>query len=104
MTSQPSNGPNRPGASPPTEIDWSGITFLALGLFALLLPYICVPYVGLYGASAVAVVVFLAWAAVMPISCIGGHLLGSLVAMVMFFSTVALAVASLVRFVVSLAA
>ena len=83
-------------------VDWGLFVFLALGIVALLVPHISIPFIGLYWATVVAVAVFVLWLMVMPTTCMSGGLICSLVAMAIFFNTIGLLLAAVIRFVVSL--
>lgn len=83
-------------------IDWGLIVFLTLGIAALLLPYISIPFVGVYWAAVVAIAVFVVWVTVMPSTCMNGGLICSLVAMAVLFNTIGIVLGAAVRFLVSL--
>ena len=100
------NSPGDPSREPKTRnhegVDWGLFVFLALGIVALLVPYISIPFVGVYSAAVVAVAVFVLWVMVMPTTCMSGGLICSLVAMAIFFNTIGLVLAAVIRFLVSL--
>ena len=106
MAAEELNGPDAPskGLNAPNHdtVDWGLIVFLALGIVALLVPHISIPFVGVYWAAVVAVAVFVLWGTVMPTTCMSGGLICSLVAMAIFFNTTGLVLAVVIRFVVSL--
>ena len=95
--------PSDESQAPSNEgMDWGLVIFLTLGVVALLLPHISIPFVGLYWAAVVAVVVFVVWVTVMPTTCMSGGLVCSFVAMAVLFNTLGIVLAAGIRFVVSL--
>ncbi|QDU12113.1 hypothetical protein V202x_55380 [Gimesia aquarii] len=105
MVTEKSNTCSEPSDEVPAQsyegIDWGLAIFLVLGVVALLLPHVSIPFVGVYWAAAVAVVVFVVWNTVMPTTCMSGGLICSLVAMAVIFNTLGIVLAVVIRLIVS---
>lgn len=105
MTTDDSNATHEPSdefSAQTKGVDWALILFLSLGVAALLLPHISLPFVGAYWAAVLAVAIFALWVMVMPTTCMNGGLIFSLVAMAVLFNTVGIVLAAAIRFAVSL--
>lgn len=96
---------SEPGDQFPTQnergIDWGFALFLVLGVVALLLPSLSIPFVGVYWAAVVVVIVLVVWFTVMPTTCMSGGLICSLVALVILSSTLGIVLIAVARFIVS---
>lgn len=89
------------GTSPESTDHWLHVS-LALALVALAAPHIVLWVCGVYWAVLVGLVVWIAWFATMPTTCVNGGFIFSLVGMSIALNATGLALLGVVKFVVSL--
>lgn len=86
----------------PSSFDWGFIVYLLLAVGAITAPHVVAAMYGLHWAATTGAVVVILWSTTMPVTCMEGGLLSSMIAMAILCNAAVLIFASLARLVAPL--